>query len=92
MFGIFLKSKSFVLDVWEIIYSFSEYLRTTYGNTGQVFPSYFVALAAADTVTPPQEIEPATTDCRAETLQLSHQFISDAKSTSHGNRRIFWSW
>ena len=34
------------------------------------------------------EIEPATTDCSAETLQLSHQFIShiiDAKLASHGN-------
>ena len=34
-------------------------------------------------------IEPVTTDCGAETLQLSHQFIShasDAKSTS-----ISWS-
>ena len=32
---------------------------------------------------PPLEIEPTTTDCRAETLQLSH--TSDAKLTSHGN-------
>ena len=36
----------------------------------------------------PLEIEPATTECRNETLPLSHQFTShiiDAKSTSHGN-------
>ena len=36
---------------------------------------------------PPLEIKPVTTDCRAETLQLSHQSIShtsDAKLTSHG--------
>ena len=35
---------------------------------------------------PPLEIEPATTDCKAETLQLSHwsiSHISDAKLTSH---------
>ena len=34
------------------------------------------------------EIEPATTDRSAETLQLSHQFIShtsEAQSTTHGN-------
>ena len=33
-------------------------------------------------------IKPATTDCRAEPLQMNHEFISiksDAKSTSHGN-------
>ena len=38
---------------------------------------------------PPLEIEPATTECRAETLPLSHQsesHTSDAKSTNHGNR------
>ena len=37
---------------------------------------------------PPQEIEPATTDCRAKTLWLSHpaiSYTSDAKITSHGN-------
>ena len=37
---------------------------------------------------PPLEIKPATTDGRAETLQLSPQSIShtsDAKLTSHGN-------
>ena len=37
---------------------------------------------------PPLEIEPANTDCRAKTLQLSHQsilHISDMKLTSHGN-------
>ena len=39
------------------------------------------------------EIEPTTTDCSAETLQLSHQFIShtsDAKLTSHGNCAANW--
>ena len=37
---------------------------------------------------PPLEIKPATTDCRAETLLLSQQFIShtsDAKLTSYGS-------
>ena len=37
---------------------------------------------------PPLEIKLETTDCKAETLPLSHQFIShtsDAKLTSHGN-------
>ena len=37
---------------------------------------------------PPQEIETATTKCRAENLPLNHQstsHTSDAKSTSHGN-------
>ena len=37
---------------------------------------------------PPLEIKPATTECRAETLQLSHQstsYTSDAQPTSHGN-------
>ena len=36
----------------------------------------------------PLEIEPATTDCSAETLQLSHQltwYTTNAKSTSYGN-------
>ncbi len=37
---------------------------------------------------PPLEIKPVTTECRAETQSLSHQFISntsDAKPTSHSN-------
>ena len=37
---------------------------------------------------PPPEIEPATTDCRAEILQLSQQFIShtnNTKLTKHGS-------
>ena len=37
---------------------------------------------------PPLEIKPATTDFRAETLQLSYQYLShtsDAKLTRHGN-------
>ena len=36
----------------------------------------------------PLEIEPATTECRAEKLPMSHLSIShtsDTKSTSHGN-------
>ena len=36
---------------------------------------------------PPLEIQPATTECRAETLPLSYWstlHASDAKSTSHG--------
>ena len=42
---------------------------------------------------PPLEVEPATTDCSAETLQLSHQFIShtsDSNITSHGNCTAIW--
>ena len=40
---------------------------------------------------PPLEIELATTDCRAETLQLSHQTIlhlSDAELTSHCKHEV----
>ena len=38
---------------------------------------------------PPLEIEPATTECRAKTLPLSHKSTShtdDTESTSHGNQ------
>ena len=59
-----------------------ESLRTTYGNTGQLFQPYLVSSALYTM------IEPATTECRAETLLLSYQstsHTSDTKSTSHGN-------
>ena len=63
----------------------AEHPRTTYGNTGQLLHEQCIPQSQ------PPEIEQATTDCSAETLQLSHQFISytsDAKSTSHGNCEI----
>ena len=37
---------------------------------------------------PPLEIEPLTTECKAETLPLSHK--SNAKSTSHSNYAANW--
>ena len=64
-----------------------EHLRTTYGNTGQLFRPYKVS-SAVYAVISPLEIEPSTTKCRAETLPLSSQYTShtnDATSTSHGN-------
>ena len=62
----------------------SEHLRTTYGNIGQLFRPHQQCIPWS----PPLEIEPATRDCKAKTLQLSQQFISHAvedKLISHGN-------
>ena len=55
-----------------------EHLRMTYGN------SFFDLISSHQQYIPwsqPLEIEPATTDCRVETLQLSQQFISFTSDT-----------
>ena len=63
----------------------------TYTRHTETLDSYFDLIRSYQQCilwSPPLEIKPVTTDCRAETLQLSQQFTlhtSDAKLTSHGN-------
>ena len=56
----------------------------TYRNTRQLFRPHQQCIPWSK----PLEIKPATTDCRAKTLQLNHKSIShtsDTKLTSHSN-------
>ena len=68
-----------------------ENLVNTYAWHTETLESYFNLIWSHQQCipwSPPLQIEPVTTDCRAKTLQLSHLSIShtsDAKLTSHGN-------
>ena len=62
----------------------AEHLRTIHGNTVQLFRHYHFSSAVYIVISTTGD---RTSDHSAETLQLSHQFVSyttDAKSTSHG--------
>ena len=82
------------LNSW-IEWPWPENPANTYARHTEILDSCFDLIRSSQLCIPwsPQlEIEPATTDCRAETLQLSQQFISltsDAKLTRHGNVLLF---
>ena len=68
----------------------SENLANTYARYTETLDSCYDLIRSPQCIpwSPPLEIKPVTTDCRAETLQLSQLFmlyISDAKLTIHGN-------
>ena len=68
----------------------------TYARDMETLDGYFDQIRSHQQCipwSPPLEIEPATIDCRAKTLQLSHESISHtsgAKLTSHGNCAANW--
>ena len=88
LFYIFFLNRGIILWL-ELIWS--ENPENTYVQHTETLDSCFDLIRSHQqciTWSPPLEIEPATTDSRAEIPQLSHQFIShtsDPKLTSHGN-------
>ena len=58
---------------------FGKHLHVTCGTTGQLIKYHHQSI----TWSSPLEIEPATTECRAESLPLSAQVF--AELSSHGN-------
>ena len=64
-----------------------EPLRTIYRNTEQLFRPYYVSSAVYTVISHNGD---RTSDYRAETLPLSHLYISYTRDAKLTCRRIFW--